>query len=167
MTEQVPHSTPILAWHFVFTTLRDGSAVPPDNVPLDHSGPIVPCQSGLHASVRLIDALKYAPGGTLCRVACSGTVVQEADKVAASRRVILWRLTDTDEILRSFARQCALDVAHLWDMPVIVLEYLETGDETKRAAANAAAMAAAWDAARDAQNTRLEAVVYSAAGEKE
>ena len=36
---------------------------------------------------------------------------------------------------------------HLWDAPPVVREYLETGDETKRAAAWAAAGAAAWDAA--------------------
>ena len=62
----------------------------------------------------------------------------------------LWclRASDATEFeMRRFARLAALDVAHLWDMPAIVRKYLETGDETKRAAAGAAAWAAAWDAA--------------------
>ena len=65
----------------------------------------------------------------------------------------LWclRASDATEFeMRRFSRLAALDVAHLWDMPVIVKEYLETGDETKRAAAWAAAWAAARAAARDA-----------------
>ena len=37
------------------------------------------------------------------------------------------------------ACQQALSVAHLWNMPRIVREYLETQDESKRAAACAAA----------------------------
>src|SRR5690606_5250340 len=60
--------------------------------------------------------------------------------------------------LRSFACACARDVLHLWDAPDVVRRYLDTGDETLRAAANAAAWAdegavarnAAWEAARDA-----------------
>ena len=51
--------------------------------------------------------------------------------------------------LRKFARCCALDVAHLWNMPDVVREYLETGDDTKRDAARDAAevAGAAWVAA--------------------
>jgi phage-related tail protein len=60
----------------------------------------------------------------------------------ASRRIILWRI-NAEDVLRRFARQCALDVAHLWDIPSVVREYLETGDETKRDAAGAAARVAA------------------------
>ena len=65
----------------------------------------------------------------------------------------LWclRASDATEFeMRRFARLAALDVAHLWDMPAIVREYLETGDDTKRAAAGAAAWGAALDAALDA-----------------
>ena len=49
-------------------------------------------------------------------------------------------------MLWTFARKMALSVIHLWAAPTIVREYLETGDESKRAAARAAA----WDTARDA-----------------
>ena len=62
----------------------------------------------------------------------------------------LWTLRASDApeaTMRAHACWCALTVAHLWDMPVIVREYLETQDESKRAAARAAAWDAAWDAA--------------------
>jgi hypothetical protein len=48
---------------------------------------------------------------------------------------------DAENILRKFARDCALDVIHLWNAPPIVRKYLETGDESIREAAR--------DAARD------------------
>jgi hypothetical protein len=152
------YNTPILAWHFVGTTLRDGRPVPPDGEPLIHDDEIVPCQQGLHASVRLLDALQYAPGETLCRVSCTGTVVYEDDKLVCSERTILWRI-DATQLLREFARKCAADVARLWDMPSVVREYLETGNEVLRAAA----CAAAWAAARDTADAAADAAVRAAA----
>ena len=125
---------PILAWHFVGDKLRDGSPIPADGVKLIHTGPLVLCESGFHASVKAFDALQYAPGTTLCRVRCSGEVLKSNDKLVCSERTILWR-ADAAAMLRSFARKCALDVAHLWDMPDVVRQYLETGDETLWAAA--------------------------------
>jgi hypothetical protein len=85
----------------------------------------------------------------------------------------LWCLgaSDAPEFeIRKFARCCALDVAHLWDMPAIVRAYLETGNETKRATAEAAAWAAARAAARAAQAAgeaaaRAAARAAQAAGE--
>ena len=66
----------------------------------------------------------------------------------------LWCLRASDATafeMRRFVRMAALDVDHLWDMPAIVREYLETGDETKRAAAQAAAQDAAQVAQDDAR----------------
>jgi hypothetical protein len=137
------------AWHFVGETLRDGRPVPADGEWLEHDGELVMCKSGLHASVRLIDALKYAPGATICRVELDGEIVEDDDKVVAMRRRIVWRV-DGDGLLREFARWCALQVIHLWNAPDVVREYLETGNEDLRAAAWAAAWDAAWDAAGDA-----------------
>ena len=54
--------------------------------------------------------------------------------------------------MRRFAADQALSVAHLWDMPQIVREYLTTLDESKRNAAWDAARSAAWSAARNARN---------------
>ena len=163
-------SAPVLAWHFVGATLRDGRPIPADGETLKHRGKLLPCERGLHASDRLIDALQYAPGWTLCRVRMGGTIKRETDKLVARERTILWRIDATD-VLRAFACKCALDVAHLWDMPPIVRKYLETGDESIRAAARDAARAAAWDAAwdaawaaaRDAQNTALTETVMALA----
>lgn len=155
----------IEAWHFVGDTLRDGSPVPADGVTLKYDGELKLCESGLHASIRIIDALKFAPGNTICRVQCGGEVVESYDKLVCSERTVLWRV-EGETLLRDFARQCALDLAHLWDMPEIVRRYLETGDEKLRVTAWAAAWAAARDAARtaarDAQNTRFEAMVMKA-----
>ena len=133
---------------------------------MKHRGKLLPCERGLHASDRLIDALQYAPGWTLCRVRMGGTIKRETDKLVARERTILWRIDATD-VLRAFACKCALDVAHLWDMPPIVRKYLETGDESIRAAAWAAAWAAArdaaWDAARDAARAAAWAAARAAA----
>ena len=49
------------AWHFVGKKLRDGRPIPADGVKLRHTGPVVMCKSGLHASLHPFDALKYAP----------------------------------------------------------------------------------------------------------
>jgi hypothetical protein len=148
-------SKPILAWHFVDSTLRDGRAVPPDGEWLRHDGACVMCESGFHASRRLIDALQYAPGSTVCRVAMLGIADEHKNnKLVASERVILWRLAGSDEVLRAFARKAALSVIHLWDAPDVVRQYLETGDESLRAAA--------WDAARDAARAAARTAAQTA-----
>jgi hypothetical protein len=65
----------------------------------------------------------------------------------------LWCLRAVDgyeKEIRKLACDYALTVAHLWDMPDIVRQYLTTQDEKIRDAARAAAWAAraaAWDAA--------------------
>ncbi|HEX7051764.1 MAG TPA: hypothetical protein VF188_16280 [Longimicrobiales bacterium] len=107
------------------------------------------CERGLHASQRVIDALDYAPGPILYRVRLSGAIVHDDDKASATRRTYLAEI-DATEMLRAFARSCARDVIDLWDAPEIVKRYLETGDETIRAAAWAAAWAAGAGAAATA-----------------
>jgi len=170
-------SKPVMAWHFVGPTLRDGRPVPADGEWLEHDGPMAMCKSGLHASRKILDALRYAPGNTICRVECEDVVEEQDDKLMCRRRRILWQV-DGEALLRDFARRCALDVIHLWDAPKVVVRYLKTGDEssrdaaraTARAAARAAARDAAWatagatarDAARAAQNRRLTSMVHHA-----
>ena len=58
----------MIAYHFVGATLRDGRQVPPDGEWLEHSGTLVMCESGLHASPTPFEALQYAPGNVLCEV---------------------------------------------------------------------------------------------------
>ena len=169
-----------LAWHFVDETLRDGSPIPADGEWLEYSGPVVMCESGLHASTDPFDALQYAPGPVLCRVEVDGVVKRHNDKLVCSRRRIVAR-RDVTDMLRLFARQCASDVLHLLAAPEIVVRYLATGDESIRAsawdaswttasdaswttasdAALAAARGAAWDDARDAAWDAAEAAAWA------
>jgi len=130
---------PFLAWHFTAATLCDGRPLPADGVMLRRRG-----ASGLFACYQVIDALRHATGSTVCRVRVSGKIKRHERILYAAERTIIWRL-DVSEILATFARHCALDVAHLWEMPAVVREYLETGDEKLRDAAHIAA--------RDATNT--------------
>jgi hypothetical protein len=151
-----------LAWHFLAD--RNGVPVLRTGEPLvvgrwyEHDGPLVLCASGLHASVRAIDALQYATGPWASLVECAGEVVHGSDKLVCTRRRALW-VRDVTEELRLFARLCAIDVIHLWDAPQAVREYLETGDEALGAAAGAAVWAAAGAAAWDAQNATLESLL--------
>lgn len=150
-----------LAWHFVGDALRDGRPVPPDGEWLEHEGEVVLCEAGLHASVDVWDALTYAPGPVLCRVEVDGVIVRGDDKLAASRRRILRRVDMTDA-LRTYARDEARRVMHLWDPPDVVREYLETGQEDIRVVARSAARDAAWHAARDAARATAWDAAWSA-----
>lgn len=141
------------AFHFVGAALRDGRPIPPDGETLVHEGECVLCESGLHYAVHPYDALRYAPGATLCEVEVDDIVDTADDKGVCRRRTIVRRIDATD-LLRQFARKCALSVIHLWDAPDVVRQYLETGDEplriAARSAAREAARAATWIAARSA-----------------
>jgi len=161
--------TEATAWHFTDgRTLRDGRPIPPAGEWLTHDGPITPCASGLHASERLIDALAFAPGGVLHRVTLRGNITphgEPVDKLVARERRIDWTLNEivTGRVMGEFARWCARQVLHLWDAPDVVVRYLETGDESLRAAAWDAAGAAAWDAARDAAGAAAGDAAWAAA----
>jgi len=155
-------SLEIRAYHFVGSTLRDGRPVPPVGEWLVHDGPVVMCQSGLHASRHPFDALMYAPGRVLCLVDCDEIDAEDVDKLVCRCRRIVARF-DATGILRAFARRCALDVIDLWDAPQVVRDYLTTGDESLRDAAGNAAYAAR--AASYAAGTAVYAVadaVYAA-----
>jgi hypothetical protein len=157
--------------------LRDWRPVPDDGETLVHDGGLSLREDGLHASVQIIDALGYAPGNTICRVECGGEVLESEGRIACSQRTILWRI-DGSRLLRDFARQCALDVIHLWDAPGGVLDWLETGDESLRKAAGkvignednfysvdaawATTEVEAWEAAREA----ADAAAFAKAGKR-
>jgi hypothetical protein len=164
--------------------MRDGSPVPEDGVKLIHAGPVVPCESGLHASTHPFDALMYSPGQVLCLVEVGGTIVEHGnpvDKIACSERTIIARM-DATRLMRYFARQQALSVVHLWDAPQVVLDFLMGDDAAMaaawdaawvapraaaraaaRAASSAAARAAAWAAASDAASDAARAAAMAAA----
>ena len=142
------------AYHFTGSTLRDGRPVPAVGETLVHEGPIEWCQSGLYASRTAWDALRYAPDATLHRVLCEDIEREDGDKLVCRRRTIVATI-DATHLLRRFAADQALSVAHLWDMPDVVRDYLMTLDEDKRAAA--------WAAARDAARATARATARAAA----
>ena len=129
------------------------------------AGPIFMCWNGLHACERLIDALAYANGTVICEVILGADAYTEADKSVSSSRTCIAMTTPEvgERILRNFARWCALDVAHLWDMPEDVRQYLETGDESVRSAAETTAWIAAGAAGEAAIRSAAEAAGESAA----
>ena len=156
----------MIGYHFTGEKLRDGRPIPPIGEWLVHKGPVVPCQSGLHMSEHPFDALQNAPGPHLHRVELEGDLTPHGnpvDKWVGRRRRILASI-DATGLLREFARWCARSVLHLWDAPEVVRRYLETGDESLRAAAWAAGAAAgaAGDAAGDAAWAAAGAAAWAA-----
>jgi hypothetical protein len=147
---------PKIYYHFTKETLRDGTPIPPVGEWLTYDGAIVMCESGLHASATPYDALQYAPGQLLHQVELDGIADTHADKVVAKRRKIVATI-DATTLLRAFARKQALSVIHLWGCPAITKQYLETGEESIRSAADAA-----WSAAYAARSAVYAA--RSAAG---
>ena len=152
-------------------------------------GPVVLCERGLHASVRAIDALEYAPGSIVCRVRMGGEIVapKGENKLAATERTVLW-MADADRALHEFAvwvaRQAllrerkrgrepdkrswnALRVKARWIQGKATEAELaaarDAAWDAARAAARAAAMAAAWDAARAAAWDAAMAAAWDAA----
>jgi len=98
----------VIGWHFASDKLRDGRPLPKAGETLKHDGPVVPCEQGLHASVRAIDALGYAPGAMVARVELRGRIVAHGDdKHAASERYMLTGYMDASRALFLFACDCA------------------------------------------------------------
>jgi hypothetical protein len=142
------------AYHFTGSHLRDGRPVPLVGETLVHEGPIAWCESGLYASRDAFDALQYAPGARLHRVLCKEIEREDKTKLVCRRRTITASIDATD-LLRTFARQCALDVIDRWNAPDVVRQYLETGEESLREAAE--------DAARSAARAAADAATWAAA----
>lgn len=152
----------VIAYHFTGDRLRDGRPIPAIGEKLVHEGEIVWCESGLYAALKPHQALIYAPGALLHLVHCDRIEREDGDKFVCRERTII-KTIDATYLLRRFAADQALSVAHLWDMPEVVREYLTTLDETKRASAAAAAAAAAPAAAPDAASAATWDAVWGAA----
>ena len=170
--------SPLLAWHFLPADRRlrfgDRTLVEPGQT-LTVEPPLELCTRGLHASVRPIDALFYAPGPILCRVALSGEILEDKDKVCAEHRTVLW-MADATRALHLFAcdeAERALQIAKV-DEPRCAaaiktkrrwLDGEATDQElaAARAAASAAARAAASAAASAAARAAASAAARDAA----
>ena len=154
----------VKGWHFCASDMRlgygDGREIR-DGEWIEVDAKPVLCEAGLHASLRILDALQYSPPRPcLCRVEVDGDVVHGDDKMVGRRRRVLWHLDadTTDRVLRSFACRTALEILPPDATPVI-REYLTTVDESKREAADRAAYRAAE---RKRQNRRLAAMAAAA-----
>ena len=180
----------MLAWHFLSEDKRlgydDGRLVEVGQT-LECKGYPVLCDNGMHGSVRLIDALRYASGPIVCRVEIEGDVIEGDDKLCGRRRTVLWML-DATQILHEFACACAEDALALVEQPdariveviaakrkwldgKITYEELDSawsaawiaaqdaawGERVAASAALAAARAAAEEAAPAARSAALEA----------
>ncbi len=158
----------MLAWHFLpddgrlqfgrRSAVRVGQTLRRDPSRLEM------CHYGLHASVRPLDALYYAPGPIICRVRLGGTIIEYNDKCVASRRTVLW-MQNIEKELRLFACWCVRntplgDGRVVWDLltdkrsrnAVKVAEQYAIGEaaaDDLRAAWVKAGIAA-WGAAREA-----------------
>jgi hypothetical protein len=64
--------------------------------------PLSMCEHGLHASIRPLDALSYAPGSLICRVELGGEILTQTDKVCAQTRKVLW-MADATNVLHEFS----------------------------------------------------------------
>ena len=94
------------AWHFVQPDKRlgyDDNRIIRVGRTYKVKGKPVLCEHGLHASVRLIDALNYAPSAILTRVELGGEIIKGDDKIVATERTVLW-MGDITDLLHRFAR---------------------------------------------------------------
>ena len=171
-----------VAWHFTGDTLRDGSPIPAVGETLIYKGRIELCASGYHWSLKPHQALRYAPGNRLHMVQYGGEVFMGDDKGVSSQRTILATVA-AEPLLRRFAADQALSMAHLWEMPEAMREYLTTLDDSKKttarwaawaafesaraAAVDAAAWLTAWTAAWADAMTEFDRRVYAAFGVSE
>lgn len=104
----------MLGWHFLKEDrrLRWGTQEVVEEGKIYSCDPkkeLLLCEYGMHASRRLLDAFKYAPGPIVCRVDVTGDLVYESDKFVGRHREVIWML-DATNILHEFACRCAEDV---------------------------------------------------------
>jgi hypothetical protein len=128
------------------------------------------CAVGYHASVRVLDALDYAPrvsGLVCCRVTLTGTILRDSDKAVATHRTC-HAMLDADAILREFACWCAEGALlgqalrgrpvdpRSWDAITVTRAWM-------RGEATDAVRDAARDAVRDAAGDAVRAAARAAA----
>jgi hypothetical protein len=159
-------SMPILAWHFLCedctpnygrrrAPLREG------DVMCTRGKPVL-CKRGLHASLRPLDAVYYAPGPVVCRVKVGGTIIYGEDKLVGTTRRIL-AMADASTMLHEFAcdvaeqavrqagvtdERCHAAIAckRRWLRGEATDKELAAAEVVARAAARVAAGAATWAA---------------------
>lgn len=180
----------LLCWHFANNDLRlgydDGREIVAGESLRVEGAPVL-CETGLHGSVRLLDALQYAPGHMLCRVELSDGIIEGDDKAVARERKTLW-IFNAENALRDFAATAAENALlaeraagrepdpRSWAAVQFVRDLLAgkinpEDQEAARAAAwaeaesaaRAAARAADWAAAESAARSAARAAAWAAA----
>ena len=171
------------AWHWVSAdrmTRYDPRVPVVVGETLRVDGDIALCERGLHASVKALDALYYAPGPICCRVRLGGTIIHGNDKVVASERTVLW-MFDATNVLHEMAcisaetallianvndPRCweAIEAKRAWLRGEIDGAQLAAARDAAWGAARAATWAAAGDAAWDAAWGAAGAAARDAAG---
>jgi hypothetical protein len=160
-----------LYWHWLKEDRRlryDSKELVEVGKTITHTGLVVMCESGLHASERAIDSLQYAPGPIICRVTLGGTVIDGTDKSVASERTVLW-MADATNTLHEFACLCAeealrtakVENVRCWNAINTKRKWLR-GEATNEELS--AAESAAWTAAGSAAWTAASGAAWSAAG---
>ena len=172
----------IRAWHFLPDNgriqNRDGRTVEVGKT-YSCDGPLVICENGMHASRRLIDALKYAPGSVVCEVEVWGDVIETGDKLCGRHRKVL-RMADATETLHRFACEvasrslenagitdkrswAAIETKLLWLDGKATDEELSAAWPTAWSTAISAAIAAAWSTAIAAAWSTAISAAFAAA----
>ena len=99
----------IRAWHFLQENkkLRWGTQeIVEGGKTYSCDGSLVLCENGMHGSVRIMDALQYAPGPIVCEVEIWGEIVMATDKLVGRTRKVLSMINATNT-LHEFACRCA------------------------------------------------------------
>ena len=172
----MPRTTKIKAWHFVSEDRMlayDLMKVEAGYIYGEPEGEVIICKRGMHASRRVSDALSFAPGAQLCRVACWGDVAEDADKLVSRYREVI-AIKDVSAELRLWGCWCIRNTPigggkTVWDLltdersrnAVEVAELFARNEVTRKELA--AARAAAWAAARDAAWDAAWAAAWAAA----
>jgi hypothetical protein len=123
--------------------------------------PLELCDWGLHASIKALDAIDYAPDNMLYVVELSGEIIIGEDKVCAEHRKYLYEI-DAEELLREFARKQALiNIEKVYpyvtetkkENMLVFLEGRDLSESARTAAESAAksAISAIWSAAESAK----------------
>ena len=169
----------ILAWHFTEGAILRGGQPLEVGKTYTYGGDVEICKSGYHASRRLIDALRYAPGAQISRVECWGDVQEQNDKLVARNRTVLWTL-DATMILHEFACRvaeialskvvnpdprslAAIKAKRKWMKGKISDKELDAARSAARPVAWSAARSAAWYAAESSAESAARSAAWYAA----
>jgi len=160
----------ILSWHFLRADRKLGyedGRLAEEGVTHEVAGDIALCKRGLHASIRAIDALQYAPGSVVARVELSGAIIHGDDKLVASHRKYL-RIIDATELLFEFGCWCAEEAikarrAEGYAIPAACDEAIAVKRRHMRGDVSDKDLSAAWSAAESAAWSAAESAAWSAA----